>query len=527
MFESDYEQAKKDIAVALSESWPISREDFEKLKRSMASKHLLTRVPSNPEILALLDPQMREQARSLLLLKSTRSASGVVVVAVMTSPYPCPHGSCLYCPGGPKSNTPQSYTGHEPAARRAISNQFDPRAQVTQRLRQLGEMGHSTDKVELIVMGGTFLSTPLRYQECFMSECLNALTGYESSPLDEAKSRCRSAKRRNVAITVETRPDYCKEAHVDAMLEMGVTRVEIGLQTIYPDVLATIRRGHTVEDSINAIRFAKDAGLKVCVHVMPGLPGSTSEKDTAMFRVLFEDDRFRPDMLKIYPTLVISGTGLEELYKKGRYVPLTNETASEIVADALVMAPRWVRVMRVQRDIPAPQILAGPKHGNLRELALALLSERGLSTSEIRSREIGLYGSSDTAEDIEMKRTCYSASSGEEIFLEFVGSKTDRVLAYLRLRLPSSRAHRPELASVDCAVVRELKVLGRATPLGRVWSESKQHRGYGASLMAEAERIAEEEWNLRKLFVISALGTKEYYYMLGYGDEGPYVSKVL
>jgi elongator complex protein 3 len=246
-----------------------------------------------------------------------------------------------------------------------------------------------------------------------------------------------------------------------------------------------------------------------------------------MFRVLFEDDRFRPDMLKIYPTLVISGTGLEELYKKGRYVPLTNETASEIVADALVMAPRWVRVMRVQRDIPAPQILAGPKHGNLRELALALLSERGLSTSEIRSREIGLSASSDLVEDIEMKRTCYSASSGEEIFLEFVGSKTDRVLAYLRLRLPSSRAHRPELASVDCAVVRELKVLGRATPLGQVWSESKQHRGYGASLMAEAERIAEEEWNLRKLFVISALGTKEYYYMLGYGDEGPYVSKVL
>jgi len=527
MLNSDYEQAKKDIATALSESWPISREEFERLKRSMASKHSLARVPSNPEILALLDPQMREQARSLLLLKSTRSASGVVVVAVMTSPFPCPHGSCLYCPGGPKSNTPQSYTGHEPAARRAISNRFDPRAQVTQRLRQLEEMGHSTEKVELIVMGGTFLSTPSEYQEWFVSECLNAITGHESSSLDVAKSRCRSAKRRTVAITVETRPDYCKETHVDTMLEMGVTRIEIGLQTIYPDVLATIKRGHTLEDSINAIRFARDSGLKVCAHVMPGLPGSNRRKDIETFRVLFEDERFRPDMLKIYPTLVVAGTGLQELYNEGLYMPLTNEAASEIVAEALAMAPRWVRVMRVQRDIPAHQIIAGPKHGNLRELALALLSERGLCTSEIRSREIGLSGSPEVAESIGMKRTSYSASSGDEVFLEFVGGQTDRVLAYLRLRLPSSEAHRPELAGRNSAIVRELKVLGRATPLGKVWAGSRQHRGYGTSLMAEAERIAKEEWNLKKIFVISALGTKEYYSGLGYSDEGPYMSKVL
>lgn len=527
MIESDYEQAKKDIAIVLSESWPISREEFENLKRSIASRHSLTKVPSNPEILALLDPELREQARSLLLLKSTRSASGVVVVAVMTSPYPCPHGSCLYCPGGPKSNTPQSYTGYEPAARRAIDNRFDPRAQVVQRLRQLEEMGHSTDKVELIVMGGTFLSTPPDYQGRFMSECLNALTGHEPSSLDVAKSRCRLAKRRNVAITVETRPDYCKEKHVDAMLEMGVTRVEIGLQSIYPEVLLTIRRGHVVEDSIDAIRLAKDAGLKVCAHIMPGLPGSTSEKDAEMFRIIFEDERFRPDMLKIYPTLVVSGTGLEELYREKLYTPLTDETASEIVAEALVMAPRWVRVMRVQRDIPAPQILAGPKHGNLRELAMILLTKRGLSTSEIRSREIGLSGRSDKVESIQMKRTDYPASSGEETFLEFVGGKTDHVLAYLRLRLPSSKAHRAEFARGDSAIVRELKVLGRATPLGKVWRESEQHRGYGTSLMAEAERIAREEWDLRKLFVISALGTKEYYHRLGYDDDGPYMSMSL
>jgi elongator complex protein 3 len=496
------------------------------IKRSVASKYSLSRVPSNPEILALLDPDTRERVRSLLLLKATRSASGVVVVAAMTSPHPCPHGSCIYCPGGPKSNTPQSYTGHEPAAMRAISNNFDPRRQVKQRLKQLEEMGHSTDKVELIVMGGTFLSFPREYQRWFVSECLNALTDSPPSTLEEAKERCRTSKRRNVAITVETRPDYCREQHVDSMLDMGVTRVEIGLQTVYDDVLSSVGRGHSVEDSVNAIRIAKDAGLKVAVHMMPGLPGSGEERDVEAFKVLFEDERFRPDMLKIYPTLVISGTVLEQMFRRGLYSPLDDRTASRIVSRAFAMAPRWLRIMRVQRDIPAHQILAGPRHGNLRELALELLASEGVSSSEIRGREVGA-SMEPRDEGVELKRTSYAASSGQEVFLEVVRKSSDRLFAYLRLRRPSQRAHRPELRGGDCAIVRELKVLGRATPLGAIWEDSRQHRGYGSFLMAEAERTAREDWGASKLLVISALGTKEYYSKLGYLDDGPYMSKAL
>jgi len=526
MSDSAYELAKKDIASALTDTCPASRYEFEWLKRSVAAKYSLPRVPSNPEVMAMLDRATRERVRSLLLMKSARSASGVVVSAVMASPYPCPHGSCLYCPGGPNFGTPQSYTGHEPAAMRAISSNFDPRTQVKQRLSQLEQMGHSTDKVELIVMGGTFLSMPHEYQRWFMSECLNAISDRPTSSLEEAKACCRASKRRNVAVTLETRPDYCREQHVDAMLEMGVTRVEIGLQTVFDDVLSSLRRGHTIEDSVNAIRTAKDAGLKVAVHMMPGLPRSTDERDVEAFKVLFEDERFRPDMLKIYPTLVMSGTTLNQMFERGEYTPLDDQRAASIVSKIFMMAPRWVRVMRVQRDIPANLILAGPRHGNLREHALELLAAGGKSSLEIRGREIGLSKGS-LEEEVGLVRTFYAASSGQEAFLEICGKESDRLFAYLRLRKPSRRTHRPELRNRKCAIVRELKVLGRATPLGAVWAGSEQHRGLGSFLMSEAEGTAKEEWNADRLFVTSALGTKEYYARLGYRDEGPYMTKAL
>jgi len=524
---SGYELAKKDLAERLRDPSPISRDEFERLKREVACKHSLTRVPSNPEILALLDPESRELVKRALLLKSTRSASGVVVVAVMASPHPCPHGRCIYCPGGPASGTPQSYTGHEPAAMRAIQNRFDPSAQVVQRMRQLEQMGHSTDKVELIIMGGTFPSAPLRYQEWFVKECLDALNCYRSASLEEAKRLCRNSRRRNVALTIETRPDHCKEPHVDSMLDMGATRVEIGLQSVYDDVLDFVGRGHAVKDSVDAIRIAKDSGLKVVVHMMPGLPGSDQDRDVKAFRVLFEDEKFRPDMLKIYPTLVLAGTGLEKLYRSGSYSPLDDATATEIVARVFEMAPRWLRVMRVQRDIPANLILAGPKHGNLRELSLRLLSKRGLRTSEIRSREIGLRNAPSKGEGLELKLTPYASSSGQEVLLEIAGRESDLLVAYLRLRLPSPSAHRPELSGGESAIVRELKVLGRSTPIGKVWADSSQHRGHGAFLMGEAERLARDDWGVKKLLVTSALGTKGYYERMSYRDDGPYMSKSL
>jgi elongator complex protein 3 len=528
VYSNNYEKAIEEIAYELKKQWPIDKKYFEEIKKRISSKYRLPRVPSNTEVLQALEEDFREKVSQELAIKKTRSASGVVVVAAMTAPLPCPHkeGPCIYCPGGPKFGTPQSYTGYEPAAMRAIQHNFKPKEQVEARLRQLEQMGHSTKKVELIIMGGTFPSFPVKYQEFFIKGCLDAINDAPSSSLEEAISIAEKAKRRNVALTIETRPDYCKEEHVDLMLSYGTTRVEIGVQSIYEDVLKFVNRGHTVKESINAIRIAKDAGLKVVIHIMPGLPLSSFSRDIEMFKTIFEDQAFKPDMIKIYPTLVVEGTKLYELYKKGEYRALTDEEAAEIVAKAFELSPRWVRFMRVQRDIPSTKIVAGPRHGNLRELALKKLIESGRNTKEMRFREAGLRNFFEATE-IKLMRTDYEASLGHEVFLEYVDEKTDILFGYLRLRIPSEFAHRPEVKSSKSAIVRELKVVGRSTPFGKVYSKSWQHRGLGASLLKEAERIALEEFDVRKVLVTSAIGTREYYYKLGYSKDGVYVSREL
>lgn len=522
-----YEKAKQEIVRELRKDRSLGKDDLENIKRNIASKYKLERVPSNPEIMSELDEETKAVLEEKLSIKRTRSASGVVVVAAMTAPFGCPHGTCLYCPGGPSFGTPQSYTGHEPAAMRAIQNDFDPHKQVVERLRQLGEMGHSTQKVELIIMGGTFTYLPVEYQRWFIKSCFDALNGIQSNSIEEAHSIAEKSSKRNVGLTLETRPDYCRAEHVDVMLDLGATRVELGLQSLSDDVLRLIKRGHTVEDSIRAIRLCKDSGLKVCVHMMPGLPGSDYERDIEGFEMLFEDHRFRPDMMKIYPTLVIEGTGLYSLYKSGNYSPLTDEGAVKLVAEVMSKAPRWLRMMRVQRDIPAQYIVAGPRHGNLRESAMEYLRRTGSSTLEMRSREFGIRGGLDRNDEIVLRRTDYDASGGREIFLEYVGSRSDTLIAHLRLRLPSKDSSMQQFRNGNSAIVRELKVVGRSTPLGMVYERSAQHRGLGASLVNEAERIAREEWHLRKLYVISAIGTREYYHRLGYITEAPYVSKEL
>ncbi|MBO3762774.1 MAG: tRNA uridine(34) 5-carboxymethylaminomethyl modification radical SAM/GNAT enzyme Elp3 [Thermoproteota archaeon] len=526
VYSNSYEKAINEIAYELKKQWPIDKNHFEEIKKKIASKYKLTRVPSNTEVLLALEEEFKEKVAQELAIKKTRSASGVVVVAAMTAPLPCPHkeGPCIYCPGGPKFGTPQSYTGYEPAAMRAIQYNFDPKKQVEARLKQLEQMGHSTKKVELIIMGGTFPSFPVKYQTFFIKGCFDAINGLSSSSIEEAISMAEKAKRRNVALTIETRPDYCKEEHVDLMLSYGTTRVEIGVQSIYEDVLKFVNRGHTVKESIDAIRIAKDAGLKVAIHIMPGLPLSSFNRDIEMFKVIFEDQVFKPDMIKVYPTLVVEGTKLYDLYKKGEYKALTDEEAIEIVAKALELSPNWIRFMRVQRDIPATKIVAGPKHGNLRELAIRRLVQSGRNTKEIRFREAGLRNFFEATE-IKLVRTDYEASLGHEVFLEYVDAKTNTLFGYLRLRIPSEFAHRPEIKSSKAAIVRELKVVGRATPFGKVYSKSWQHRGLGASLLKEAERIALEDFDAHKVLVISAIGTREYYYKLGYEKEGVYVSR--
>ncbi len=455
--------------------------------------------------------------------KPVRSASGVVVVATMCCSFNCPHGRCLYCPRFP--GIPASYTGFEPSSMRGFQNVFDPFLQVSDRIAQLEQGGHSTDKVELIIQGGTFPALDRSYQEWFVKSCLDGIHGSVSEDLSQCHQVAEHAKRRCVGLTVETRPDYCKEADVDFMLKLGVTRVEVGVQSPFDDVLLRVCRGHDVEEVVECFRIAKDSGLKVVAHMMPGLPGSDIDRDLEGFRLLFQDERFRPDMLKIYPTLVVKSTGLYDAWLRGDYVPLEPEDAAMLVAEVKKMVPPWIRLMRVQRDVPSNLIIAGVRKSNLRELAWDYLRKEGSKCRCIRCREVGLRRDSKGPYDLKLKSIRYSASEGEEVFLSYEDSSHDIIFAYLRLRFPSSKAHRPEIAGEKVCLVRELRSLGTSLPLGTRDESSWQHKGLGKSLMSEAERIADEVYGARKLVVTAAVGTRQYYRSLGFSLEGPYMSK--
>jgi len=387
------------------------------------------------------------------------------------------------------------------------------------------------DKVELVIMGGTFPGMPLDYQEHFVKRCLDAIAEKKTRYLEEAKKLAETSRTRNVGITVETRPDWAKEKHVDEMLSMGVTRVELGVQNVYDDIYELVERGHSVHDVVEATRILKDAGLKVVYHLMPGLPGSSFERDLEGFRKIFTDSRFKPDMIKIYPCLVLKGTKAYEWWKRGEYQPYTTEEATQLILEVKKTVPPWIRIMRVQRDIPAYLIEAGVNRSNLRQLVLRRLREEGVRCRCIRCREVGHRWLRDKvkpdANNIEIRTIREKASEGEEVFISAEDPVNDVLVGYLRLRIPSEEAHRPEIVSETTSIVRELHVYGPLVPVGRRLAEAWQHKGYGGVLLSEAERISVEDYDRRKVVVTSALGTKQYYKRFGYDYKGPYVSKLL
>ena len=504
-------------------------ESPEGLKLAVARRYRLVSIPRNSDILAAVSPEERRALRQRLQLKRVRSVSGVHVIGVMSSPAHCPHGRCAYCPQ--ENDAPTSYTGYEPAAMRAKQNNFDPYDQLSSRLAQLRAIGHQASKVEIVIQGGTFLSRPQEYQRHFMKRCLDALNGAESLSLDEAKATAWSSSVRNVGLTFETRPDWACAEHVDLMLSYGATRVEIGVQTLDDSVLQLVERGHSVRDVVKSFQVVKDAGLKIVTHMMPGLPGSTPEQDLEGFKRLVLDPDLRPDMLKIYPCLVVRGTKVYDWWRNDAYTPLDTEHAAALIASVKEFIPPWMRIMRVQREIPARLILAGPNKGNLRERALALVRENGRRCRCIRCREVGHRRMRDNVEpdpeDVRLTRTYYQSSSGTEAFISREDPKTDTLIAYLRLRIPSPSAHRIEINSERASIVRELHVYGPVVPVGEYDAASWQHKGHGASLLKEAERLSTEEYDVRKILVLSALGTKEYYSRVGYTQDGPYMSKCL
>lgn len=526
--DSNYQQACRAIAALVTEKQHIllSAGEVRQVIRNVASSFHLSTMPRNEHIIDYLPANSRY--RKILMVKPAKTASGVAVIAVMPKPYECPHGKCIYCPGGIEFNTPLSYTGTEPATKAAQKFQFDPYEQVSSKMRQLQARGHDTGKSELVIVGGTFPFMPEGYQREFAKSCYDALNGSRSASLQEAMAANERAQNRCVGFTVETKPDYCKERHVNLMLELGVTRVEIGVQSLDNNVYRLVNRGHTPGDVVDSFRIARDSGYKIVAHMMPGLPGSSPDRDIADFRRLFADEAFKPDMLKVYPTLVLENTGLYQLYNSGKYRAYSDDDLVNVIVEMKKMVPRYVRIMRVQREIESDDIVAGPKSGNLRQIVLARLKKDGYACNCIRCREAGLQKQYPAEDDVILNREDYIASGGREIFLSYESTDGRTILGFLRLR-KVDRPHRQELQNPVTAIVRELHVYGQALAVGLdADSSSCQHRGYGMKLMHEAERIARDELGAGKIAVISAVGTREYYKTrLGYRQDGPYVSKVL
>ncbi|MHA2135526.1 MAG: tRNA uridine(34) 5-carboxymethylaminomethyl modification radical SAM/GNAT enzyme Elp3 [Candidatus Thorarchaeota archaeon] len=527
----DYDFYRAIIDALLSSDKILTRQTINQIKNKVCSQFKRSEVPTNADVLQAAIPEEQEILRPLMRKRPVRTVSGVSVVAVMTEPHKCPHGKCAYCPGGPDAGVPQSYTGHEPATMRGLQHEFDPFRQVQGRLGQLRTIGHNVEKTELIVMGGDWCSKPAEYREWFVKSCFDAMNDTSSANLDAAKQANETASVRNVGLTFETRPDWVNEETVDEMLRMGATRVELGVQSLSNDILETVQRGHEVEATLLATKLLRDSGLKICYHMMPGLPGSSIENDASEFSTLFEDPGFRPDMLKIYPTIVIRNTELYDWWISGKYSPYETDAVVSLAAHAISNMPEYVRIQRMQRDIPLHQIEAGLTTGNLRELVNRRMLELGLRNPTIRFREVGHFQMRSKTEihpdRIRAVRRDYEAANGKEIFLSFEEPDLDIIFGFLRLRIPSDASHRPEIKDKSCAIIRELRVYGPAVEIGERDPEGWQHLGMGEKMTSMAEDIGREEYGFTSLLVNSGLGVKEYYRSLGFRDSGPYLKKEL
>lgn len=523
-----------------------TKKDLEKLKIQTCRDLKLSGFMSNSKILQYAKPEELESLRPILMKKPTRTISGVAIVAVMCRPHKCPHGRCKYCPES--SIAPPGYTGEEPAALRARMFHFHPYVQTFNRLYQLKNIGHSIDKVELIIMGGTFASCTLDYQEWFVTQCLRAMNDFETvskkipvnqreikiiPPEDfqyihDAQKNNEHSKVRCIGLTFETRPDYAKMEDINRMLQFGVTRVELGVQTLYNHIYKRVDRGHKIQDVIEANQLLRDSGIKVAMHMMPGLLSSFSS-DVNMFKRLFSEPLFSPDMLKIYPCLVTEGSEFYDMWKKGEYEPYTSQQAVDLIVEVKKILPKWVRTMRIQRDIPATLIDAGVKKSNLGELVYNRLEEEDIQCQCIRCREVShkkAHGIEPDYNNIELLRTDYDVVGGHEIFLSIEDVENDILIGFTRLRIPSNRVFRKEITS-SSSLIRELHVYGQMQKIGKNDDNLWQHKGYGAQLLEEAEKIAKDEYNKNKMLIISGIGVRDYYRKFGYYKDGPYMSKFI
>jgi len=532
-----------------------TRRDLEVKKRQLCRDLKLSRFMSNADILEYATDEEKELVSDTLKKKPTRTKSGVAIVAVMCHPHKCPHGRCLYCPES--DIAPPSYTGEEPAALRGRMFEYHPYVQCFNRLVQLKKIGHPIDKVELIIMGGTFPSRDLCYQEWFVSQCLKAMTDFglileNNAEFEINKSLIRdfekdvvktyppndyvliediqlvneNSKVRCVGMTFETRPDYCKKDHINRMLNFGVTRVELGVQTLSDELYTKVKRGHTIADIIESNQLLRDSAIKVAMHMMPGLFVSQKE-DLKMFKQLFSDENFKPDMLKIYPCLVTKGSELYDMWQEGTYSPYTDEEAVDLIFEIKKILPKWVRTMRIQRDIPSTLIEAGVQKSNLGELVYNKLDEQNINCQCIRCREIGHKKTNEnyTLDDFKLFSESYTACGGEETFISIEDKNEESIAGFLRFRLPSENIFRPEITE-KTALIRELHVYGNMIQIGNKNPSIGQHTGFGERLLKEAENLAINN-NKDEIAIISGIGSRNYYRKFGYERKGPYMAKKL
>ncbi len=469
--------------------------------------------------LLAFDPELRRH----LQMKPIRSQAGVTVVTVLTKPYPCP-GKCIFCPTDLRM--PKSYLHDEPGAQRAERYAFDPYEQTAGRLRALEKIGHPVDKIELLILGGTWSSYPRDYQEWFVRRCFEALNGRESDTLAEAQRINETAARRNVGLVVETRQDHIDLDELRWLRRLGVTKVQVGIQTLDDTVLALNLRGHDAESTRAAFRLLRLGGFKIHGHWMPNLLGATPESDRRDYRRLWDDPAVRPDELKIYPCMLLENADLYAYWQRGEYRPYTETEVVDLLVDCLAATPSYARLTRVVRDIPTTRVVEGFKKANLRQIAEAALQARGLAGRDIRAREI--RRETVSRDELGLLDEVYETDGTIEHFLSFEtpenSARGRRIAGFLRLSLPDrSRPHPlPELEG--CAMIREVHVYGPALDLGLEQPGAAQHMGLGSELLEAARRLAAAA-GYPRLAIISAVGTRAYYRRFGYQLDGLYMTR--
>ncbi len=456
-----------------------------------------------------------------LQMKPTRTLSGVATVTVLTKPFPCP-GECIFCPTDVRM--PKSYLADEPGAIRAESHHFDPYYTTLSRLRALDNIGHATDKIELLILGGTWSYYPVDYQEWFIKRCFDALNGVEADSLAEAQRLNETADQRNVGLVIETRPDYVDAAEVQRLRRYGVTRVQLGAQSCDDRILDLNKRGHTVEDTRQAVKLLRAAGFKIQLHWMPNLLGATPASDLTDYQRLWADPGLRPDELKIYPNALVREAELVQWYDRGEFTPYTDDELIDLIAECKVRTPRYARLNRIIRDIPKEHIVAGSTASNLRETVQQKLAAEGRACQCIRCREVR----AEVAEITDALHTLeYDTLGGHEIFLSS-DTPADRLAGFLRLSFPTAEAAR--LTGIDelhdVAIIREVHVYGPVVELGRSGEGQPQHVGIGRRLITEAENRARAA-GFDRLAVISAIGTRNYYRRQGFDQGDLYLIKTL